>query len=569
MVAGGCEEIHKVLREEDCLLSRQKLHLRNMRDCLLWNFAKVILFWTLADAQAGEDEITAEEQVQMLLDAKLQCLQKISTDDPTVGVCVPEWDGLICWPQGFPGTLTKTPCPRYIYDFNHAGHAYRRCDSNGSWVLAESSNKTWVNYTECIKSPEPNKKRQVFFERLHIMYTVGYAVSFSSLLVAIFIIGYFRRLHCTRNYIHMHLFVSFMLRAISIFVKDHVVHTSAGLQEFDAVLMNNFTNAVDVAPVDTSQYMGCKVTVLLFIYFLATNYYWILVEGLYLHSLIFMAFLSDSKYLWGFTLIGWGVPAVFVAAWAVVRAMLADARCWELSAGNIKWIYQVPILTAIGLNFILFVNIVRVLATKIRETNAGRYDTRKQYRKLAKSTLVLVFVFGVHYIVFVGMPHTFEGLGWEVRMYCELFFNSFQGFFVSIIYCYCNGEVQTEIKKTWTRWNLAFDWKGPVVCGSYRYGSVLTGLNNSTSSQSQLATGGPGTRSTTLFSSRVYRSSGGPTISAHATLPGYVLNSDADSLPPSIPEEPEDSAKQVDDILLKESLPTRSSSGLEDDEETL
>lgn len=47
-------------------------------------------------------------------------------------------------------------------------------------------------------------------------------------------------------------------------------------------------------------------------------------------------------------------------------------------------------------------------------------------RKLAKSTLVLVFVFGVHYIVFVGMPHTFKGVGWEVRMYCELFFNSFQ-----------------------------------------------------------------------------------------------------------------------------------------------
>lgn len=48
------------------------------------------------------------------------------------------------------------------------------------------------------------------------------------------------------------------------------------------------------------------MTVLLFIYFLATNYYWILVEGLYLHSLIFMAFQSNSKYLWGFTLIGWG-----------------------------------------------------------------------------------------------------------------------------------------------------------------------------------------------------------------------------------------------------------------------
>ncbi|XP_066515281.1 parathyroid hormone 2 receptor-like [Hoplias malabaricus] len=542
-----------------------------MRSCPWWKFATVFLLWRLVHAQVDSDgEITAEEQVQLLLDARLQCLQTVSSPDLTVDKCPPEWDGLICWPQGLPGTLTKVPCPRYIYDFNHAGHAYRRCDSNSSWVLGEGLNKTWANYTECIKSSGPNRDRHMFFERLHIMYTVGYAVSFASLLVAILIIGYFRRLHCTRNYIHMHLFVSFMLRAVSIFVKDRVVHTSAGLQEFDSVLMNNFTNAVDVAPVDTSQYMGCKVTVLLFIYFLATNYYWILVEGLYLHSLIFMAFLSDTKYLWGFTLIGWGVPALFVSAWAIVRATLADSRCWELSAGNIKWIYQVPILTAIGLNFILFVNIVRVLATKIRETNAGRYDTRKQYRKLAKSTLVLVLVFGVHYIVFVGMPHTFEGLGWEVRMYFELFFNSFQGFFVSIIYCYCNGEVQTEVKKTWTRWNLAFNWKGPVVCGSYRYGSVLTGLNNSTSSQSQLAAGGPSTRSTTLFSSRVYRSSGAHSINAHASLPGYVIsNSDADSLPPSIPEESEESAKQVDDILLKESLPALTSIGPEDEEETL
>uniref|UniRef100_A0A4W6GAQ9 Parathyroid hormone 2 receptor a n=1 Tax=Lates calcarifer TaxID=8187 RepID=A0A4W6GAQ9_LATCA len=342
-------------------------------------------------------------------------------------VCPPEWDGLICWPRGSPGLVTKVPCPSYIYDFNHKGHAYRQCEVNGSWVFVDYWNKTWTNYSECLSflQPSDEEERVNFFERLYIMYTIGYAVSFSSLLVAILIIGYFRRLHCTRNYIHMHLFVSFMLRAVSIFVKDKVVYSRAGLQDFDSALLDNL-KTVSAASLDKSQYIGCKVTVLLFIYFLTTNYYWILVEGLYLHTLIFMAFRSDSKYLWGFTLIGWGVPAVFVAVWAIVRATLADARCWELSAGNIKWIYQVPILTAIGLNFVLFVNIVRVLATKIRETNAGRYDTRKQYRKLAKSTLVLVLVFGIHYIVFVGMPHTVDGQSWEVRMYCELFFNSFQ-----------------------------------------------------------------------------------------------------------------------------------------------
>ena len=37
-------------------------------------------------------------------------------------------------------------------------------------------------------------------------------------------------------------------------------------------------------------------------------------------------------------------------------------------------------LFSLQVNFILFLNIIRVLATKLRETNAGRCDTRQQYR---------------------------------------------------------------------------------------------------------------------------------------------------------------------------------------------
>lgn len=50
------------------------------------------------------------------------------------------------------------------------------------------------------------------------------------------------------------------------------------------------------------------------------------------------------------------------------------------------------VLLLFQLNFILFVNIVRVLATKIRETNAGRYDTRKQYRCAEQETSFCLFV---------------------------------------------------------------------------------------------------------------------------------------------------------------------------------
>lgn len=39
--------------------------------------------------------------------------------------------------------------------------------------------------------------QQQFFDRLYFIYTVGYAVSFSSLMVAIVIIGYFRYVEMT------------------------------------------------------------------------------------------------------------------------------------------------------------------------------------------------------------------------------------------------------------------------------------------------------------------------------------------------------------------------------------
>uniref|UniRef100_A0A8C5Q1E1 Parathyroid hormone 2 receptor n=2 Tax=Leptobrachium leishanense TaxID=445787 RepID=A0A8C5Q1E1_9ANUR len=529
-----------------------------MQEAMFWHYCLlgmlVALCGHLVKSQVDFDgTVTMEEQIYLLMEAKLQCEHNISAQlqEEVEGNCVPEWDGLVCWPKGTPGKILAVSCPHYVYDFNHRGMVFRRCSTNGSWEVLYSLNKTISNYSECIRflEPELSQEKRAFFERLYVMYTVGYSISFCSLAVAIFIIGYFRRLHCTRNYIHMHLFVSFMLRAASIFIKDKVVHSHIGAKELDAMLMGD-VRSIMVAPLlNKSQYVGCKIAVVMFIYFLATNYYWILVEGLYLHSLIFVAFFSDTKYLWGFTLIGWGFPAVFVVVWAVVRATVADARCWELSAGDIKWIYQAPILAAIGLNFILFLNTVRVLATKIWESNSVGYDTRKQYRKLAKSTLVLILVFGVHYIVFVCLPHTFTGLAWEIRMHFELFFNSFQGFFVSIIYCYCNGEVQTEIKKTWTRWNLAFDWKSTTHCGNFRYGSVLTNMTHSTSSQSQMVT----SSRMVLISSKVSRSVN-KQVDGHMTLPGYVRsNSDQDCLPQWIQEEANEE-KQVDDISLKETI---------------
>ncbi|KAL3055316.1 hypothetical protein OYC64_018077 [Pagothenia borchgrevinki] len=500
-----------------------------MGSSLLHNldFLLISLLSTLCLAYA-DDVLTRDEQIGLLFRAKQKCEENNkSTQKVPESYCSPEWDGIVCWPGGPPGKLVSTTCPEYIHDFNHKGLAYRRCDNNGTWELA-TANKTWANYNECSKfllHYNPSHEREVF-HRLYLIYTVGYSISLGSLMVAVVILGYFRRLHCTRNYIHMHLFVSYMLRAISIFVKDVVLYSGSAVESMERVTVEDLKSITEAPPANKTQFIGCKVVVTLFLYFLATNYYWILVEGLYLHSLIFMTFFSDRKYLWGFTLIGWGVPAMVVTVWATMRATFADTECWDLSAGNLKWIYQVPILAAIVVNFMLFLNIIRVLATKLRETNAGRCDTRQQYRKLLKSTMVLMPLFGVHYIIFHAMPYTeVSGVPWLIQMHYEMLFNSFQGFLVAIIYCFCNGEVQAEIKKSWSRRTLALDFKRKARSGSntYSYGPMVS----HTSVTNVTARGPLALHLTTRL---------GPVpVNGHRNLPGYVKNGSVseNSLPSS------------------------------------
>ncbi|XP_038591914.1 parathyroid hormone 3 receptor isoform X3 [Micropterus salmoides] len=433
-------------------------------------FHSVIIVTALIDS---DDVITRDEQIYVLIGAHAKCERSIQAQMALVNEddCIPEWDGIICWPRSGAGQMVSVLCPEYIYDFNHRGRAYRQCDATGSWEQVPSINRTWANYTECTTYLTSNHRSQEeVFERLHLMYTVGYSVSLASLLVAVSILCYFKRLHCTRNYIHIHLFTSFICRAISIFVKDAVLYS-----------ISDDSNAEPEFTAQKPHMAGCKVAVTFFLYFLATNHYWILVEGLYLHSLIFMAFLSDKNYLWALTIIGWGVPAVFVSVWVSARASLADTQCWDISAGNLKWIYQVPILAAIVVNFLLFVNIIRVLASKLWETNTGKLDPRQQYRKLLKSTLVLMPLFGVHYMVFMALPYTeVTGLLWQVQMHYEMFFNSSQGFFVAFIYCFCNGEVQAEVKKAWLRRSLTLDLKQKARMtssgggGSCYYGGMMS-----------------------------------------------------------------------------------------------
>uniref|UniRef100_A0A8C6WG01 G-protein coupled receptors family 2 profile 2 domain-containing protein n=1 Tax=Neogobius melanostomus TaxID=47308 RepID=A0A8C6WG01_9GOBI len=73
----------------------------------------------------------------------------------------------------------------------------------------------------------------LYFSYVKTMYTVGYTLSLISLTIAITIFCLFRKLHCTRNHIHVQLFLSFILRAIFIFVRDSMLFANEDLYHCD------------------------------------------------------------------------------------------------------------------------------------------------------------------------------------------------------------------------------------------------------------------------------------------------------------------------------------------------
>ncbi|KAG7455533.1 hypothetical protein MATL_G00257670 [Megalops atlanticus] len=380
------------------------------------------------------------------------------------------WDNISCWPSASVGEVVTIPCPDYFKYFSnqHKGNLSKTCTLDGWTEMPPIAYALNCGYNPNNTIGDEAGK---FFWSVKIGYTIGHSVSLISLTMAIIILCFFRKLHCTRNYIHMHLFVSFILKAIAVFIKDVVLY--------------------EVGETDncSSESVGCKAVMVFFQYGIMASFFWLLVEGLYLHALLAVSFFSERKYFWCYILIGWGGPTVFITAWSITKAYFNDVGCWDIieKTDHFWWIIKTPILASILMNFILFICIIRILRQKINCPDIGRNESN-QYSRLAKSTLLLIPLFGINYIIFAFIP---DHMNAEMRLVFDLILGSFQGFGVAVLYCFLNGEVQAEIKRKWRRWHLQ------RFLGSdtkYQQPSLGSNGNNFSTQITVLTKGSPTTR---------------------------------------------------------------------------
>ncbi|XP_074477010.1 glucagon receptor-like [Sebastes fasciatus] len=244
-----------------------------------------------------------EETYLKWVQYKEDCVKMIENEPlPQGGLfCNRTFDRYACWPDTPAGSMVNISCPFYLpwYDKVSRGVVRRLCGPDGLWER-EDNGQVWRDKSQCEEEKEV-KSQELWFKQLMVsfrmLYTVGYSLSLFTLVTALIILLSFRKLHCTRNYIHANLFLSLILRAVSVIIKDTMLERHWGRE---------IMKQTDVSEMLSHQAaIGCRVAQVMMQYCVLANHYWFFGEAIYLYSvLIASVFIDNNKYL-PYICLGW------------------------------------------------------------------------------------------------------------------------------------------------------------------------------------------------------------------------------------------------------------------------
>lgn len=121
--------------------------------------------------------------------------------------------------------------------------------------------------------------------------------------------------------LHMHLFASFMFRAFMALMKDILFVSGIALAS-DMIIKNG--KIYSLVDKKESSWL-CKMFTSFWQYFILANYFWILMEGLYLHNLVFLALFTDvNSSIAVYICLGWGkfrqiISGLFLIIFLIIK----------------------------------------------------------------------------------------------------------------------------------------------------------------------------------------------------------------------------------------------------------
>ncbi|KAI8437238.1 hypothetical protein MSG28_010553, partial [Choristoneura fumiferana] len=358
------------------------------------------------EGEGGHERPAREQRDRAACEARLN-----ATAPPNGLYCPGTFDSWQCWPATRAGGLARAPCPDFVPGFRSDRLAHKECLGNGSWWSHPTTGHPWSNYTNCVPAEDD-------VSDIIAVYEAGYGVSLVALVASLGILLYFRSLRCARITVHMNLFASFAL------------NNALWLVWYALVMRAPATLAASPA--------WCRALNAALQYALLTNYTWMLCEGLYLHTVLVHAFVSERRLLRALLAAGWLLPLPSAVVHAARRALAHEDLCWLDEAGP-RAELAVLVCGAVLLNLAFLCNIVRVLCGRAAGGGRGGRGAALGHRAARAAR---------HYLLTPFRPGRDAGW-WLLYEYVSALCSSLQGLCVAVLYCFCNGEVLAQLRRRW------------------------------------------------------------------------------------------------------------------------
>ena len=133
-------------------------------------------------------------------------------------------------------------------------------------------------------------------------------------------------------------------------------------------------------------------------------------------------------------------------------------------SGDSMWFLGIPVIVIIFINLIFLINVIRVIKRKREFETTGTSTNRLEVHntseirtlestdevnrdqlnrstyKAARAALLLIPILGVHFVLFPMRPKSGDWMAYPYEI-CSCIFSSFQGFFVSLVFCIFSSDV--------------------------------------------------------------------------------------------------------------------------------